>query len=64
MDYIELAVPVEQLNKDIEEEDGYTSEKIQREVRLENVDLRVDNVKMVVGCVFSDGAIKGKHVKR
>lgn len=28
MDYIELAVPVEQLNKDIEEEDGYTSEKI------------------------------------
>lgn len=24
MDYIELAVPVEQLNKDIEEEDGYT----------------------------------------
>lgn len=39
------------------------SEKIQREFRLENVDLRVVTAKRVVEHVFSDEAIKVKQVR-
>ena len=39
------------------------SEKIQREFRLENVDLRVVTAKRVVEHVFSDEAIKVKQIR-
>lgn len=40
MDYIEfIIVFVEELSKDIEEEDGKMSQKVQRDVRVENIDL-------------------------
>lgn len=38
------------------------NEKFQREVRLENIDLRVIHVKTVAECMFSDEAIKGSKL--